>query len=170
MVKNIWQDGYIFLMRSNFINSFIPTLEHPSIDWDFEHIKQHAAMLLYISDLRDTGLTLGHVKLRANVQDHGISWWVFGVCRTMCVFSALSPLCKLIFGSVVCKVNEGEDRRGGQSQITWFLTRLLVTDQAAKANKWAKHCLIRKLCQKLASAQVRQGKKHFKGRGFPLEV
>lgn len=57
---------------------------------------------------------------------------------------------------------------GGQSQIRWFFTRPVVTVPATKANKWAKH--YKKKCQKLTSPQVRQGKKHFRRRGFPLEV
>lgn len=33
---------------------------------------------------------------------------------------------------------------GGQSQIRWFFTRPLLTDQATKTTKWVKHFLVKK--------------------------
>lgn len=72
--------------------------------------------------------------------------------------SAHTPV-QTYFGAAECKVNEGEDKGGSiPNQVVSHKTSCNRSRQ--KAAKWAKHHLIRELCQKLTLAQVRQGKKN----------
>lgn len=55
---------------------------------------------------------------------------------------------------------------GGQSQTTWFLTRPVGADGAAKARQLAQH---RRSLPETDICTSASGKEEFKARGFPLE-
>lgn len=52
------------------------------------------------------------------------------------------------------RLMRGRMEGGGQSQIRWFFTRLLVRHQATKTNRWAKHFLIKKNPQKIQKTET----------------
>lgn len=66
----------------------------------------------------------------------------------------LQPCANSFLARWCARLMRGRMEGGGQSQIRWFFTRPLLTDQATKTNKWVKHFLVKKKKKNLSETDI----------------